>query len=382
MNDQLNRKCLKFSLVVLGIIISCILFYTTIKNFSNVLLFIRNFLSVFGTIFLGLSFAYIINPLIMYFKGLLSKLSKQKNNSKAVRFFSVFLSYVLVLIILCAFIWYLIPSLVTNIGFFVSNFSSYLGKFRVFFKNISMNLPFGQTIFNEFNEFIIKFAENFTSWLSINFAKIITVLYATTDAVTNFIVAFIISIYMSFSKEHLIAQLKKLILAVFPRDFCDKTMVLFRIINQSFSGYVSCVFISSAIIGALCLLCMSIFGLQYAPLISFIVMLTDIIPYFGPFIGAAIGTILLLLVNPTDAFWFLIIILVLQQVTSYVINPKIIGKTTGLSSIFVIMSVIIMGDLFGVIGMIIAVPVFVVLLRIIEYFIEIKQKEQSNEKST
>ena len=127
---------------------------------------------------------------------------------------------------------------------------------------------------------------------------------------------------------------------------------------------------------------MSIFGLQYAPLISFIVMLTDIIPYFGPFIGAAIGTILLLLVNPTDAFWFLIIILVLQQVTSYVINPKIIGKTTGLSSIFVIMSVIIMGDLFGVIGMIIAVPVFVVLLRIIEYFIEIKQKEQSNEKST
>ena len=109
-------------------------------------------------------------------------------------------------------------------------------------------------------------------------------------------------------------------------------------------------------------------------------MITDIIPYFGPFIGAGIGAVLLLLAEPIDALWFLIIIFVLQQLTANFINPKIIGKSTGLDSVYVILSIIVMGGFFGIFGMIIGVPIFVILMKAVRKLIEIRIKEENNEK--
>ena len=217
-------------------------------------------------------------------------------------------------------------------------------------------------------------------WFDTNLIQIINMVYRTTDTVITFLVAFFISIYISYSKNNLISQIKKLMLAFLPRNWCDNIMKIAYVINDSFSGYMSGVFLSSIIIGVLCYICTSICSIAYAPLISFIVMITDVIPFFGPFIGAAIGALLLILVNPIDALYFLIIILVLQQLTAYLINPRIIGRITGLDSVYVILSIIIMGGFFGLVGTVIGVPVFVIILKAIRKFIELRSKEEKNEK--
>lgn len=333
-------------------------------------------MSVFKTILIAFALAYVLHPAICFFKKRLFARIKNETLSQTL---SVILIYVLIVLFFTIIIWQLIPALVNNIAFFASNFNNYMGRFTQFAKNISSKIYFGNKISESFNDSIIELARYITSWFSGNFMNIINIAFKTTGILTDVIVSFFVSIYMSISHSRLTAQLKKTMLSLLPLKQCDRIMHILYVINDSFSGYISGVLISALITGVLCLFCMSIFGLQYAPLISFIVTLTDIIPYFGPFIGAAAGSVLLLLVNPTEALWFLAIILIIQQFTSNIINPGIIGKATGLDSIYVILSIIIMGGFFGITGMIIGVPVFVILLRITKKFISTRIKEESNE---
>ncbi len=378
MNDEFNRKCFRRALYCFGVIALSILFFLVIRDLSSFIAALKAFFGVFDTILTALVFAYVLHPAIAFFQKLLKKVFKKP---KTVLVASIFTVYFIVLLFMGVFIWQLIPALVSNIGFFTSNFTIYLRSFRQFAAQVSDDIFFGQKLFEALNDTVVDIARSLTDWFSGNFVELLNMLFKTTDIVIGFLVSFIISIYMSYSRDTLLSQLKKILLAVFPREICDKIMNAAHVVNDCFSGYMSGVCVSAIIIGILCFICMSVFGLEYAPLISFIVMLTDIIPYFGPFIGAGLGAVLLVLVNPWHAFWFLIIILVLQQVTSNIINPGIIGKATGLDSIYVIISIIVMGGLFGVIGMLVGVPIFVIILRIVRKFIASRAKENNNEKS-
>lgn len=378
MNNEFNRKCFQKALYCFGVIALSILFFHVIRDLSGFAAAIKAFFGVFDTILTALVFAYILHPLILFFRKRFSKLFKKP---KKVLVLSIFVTYFIVLLFLGVFIWQLVPALISNITYFASNFASYLRSFRQFASDVSGDIYFGREIFDAINDTLVVIAQTVTDWFSGNFLELVDVLFKTTDIIIGFVVSFIISVYMSYSRDTLLSQLKKVMIAVFPRKVCDKIMYAAYVVNDCFSSYMSGVFLSALIIGLLCLICMSIFGLEYAPLISFIVMLTDIIPYFGPFIGAGLGAVLLVLVNPWHALWFLIIVFVLQQLTSNIINPGIIGKATGLDSIYVIISIIVMGGFFGVVGMIIGVPIFVIILRIIRKFISSRTKENSNEKS-
>ena len=352
------------------------LFYFAIRNPVSLLGAFSSFFKVFKTIFIAFAFAYILNPIIYFFK---KRLFSRIKNDAISHTISVFLTYALLILFLTILVWQLIPALVNNISFFATNFNSYMEQFSEFAANISSKIYFGNDLLEKFNESIIEVARYISGWFSNNFINIINIIFKTTDLAADFIVAFFLSIYMSLSRDKLTAQIKKVTVSLLSHKKYSRVTRILSVVNESFSGYISGVIVSALITGLLCLLCMSVFGLEYAPLISFIVTITDIIPYFGPFIGAAAGSVLLLLANPADALWFLIIILVLQQITSNIINPGIIGKATGLDSIYVILSIIIMGGFFGITGMITGVPVFVILLKAVKKFISLRTKEKSNE---
>ncbi len=191
----------------------------------------------------------------------------------------------------------------------------------------------------------------------------------TVNVVFDLFVAMIICVYVLNSKEMFQAQAKKLILAVFKTERAESIFELGRITNQTFGGFINGKIIDSIIIGIICFIVMNLLNLPLAVLISVIVGITNIIPFFGPFIGAIPSILLLLIIDPVAAVKFAIWVLVLQQLDGNIIGPKILGDSTGLASFWVMFAIIVAGGLFGFVGMVVGVPCFAVFYTYVTRFV-------------
>ena len=192
-------------------------------------------------------------------------------------------------------------------------------------------------------------------------SAILSGVVGTLGMVADFFVALIICIYILNSKETFSGQSKKLVLAVCKPQKAEKIFTFGKICNETFGGFINGKIIDSIIIGILCFFAMTVLKLPMAILISVVVGVTNIIPFFGPFIGAIPSILILLIVEPIAALKFAIMVLVLQQLDGNVIGPKILGKTTKLASFWVMFAIIVGGGLFGLPGMILGVPVFAII---------------------
>ena len=179
-------------------------------------------------------------------------------------------------------------------------------------------------------------------------------------ALWNFIIGFIISIYVLGSKEKFAGQAKKIVYALFDRKAGNEVISNFRFIHDTFIGFIGGKIVDSIIIGIICFVCTNIIGTPYAILVSVIIGVTNVIPFFGPWIGGAPSALLVLMVDPLQALYFIILILIIQQFDGNILGPKILGDSTGLSGFWVIFSITIFGGLFGVLGMVVGVPIFAV----------------------
>lgn len=179
-------------------------------------------------------------------------------------------------------------------------------------------------------------------------------------ALWNLVIGFIISIYLLGSKEKFAGQAKKIVYAVFDRKAGNELVSNFRFIHSTFIGFIGGKIIDSIIIGIICFVCTSIIGTPYSILVSVIIGVTNVIPFFGPWIGGIPSALLVLMVDPKQALYFGILIIFIQQFDGNILGPKILGDSTGLSSFWVIFSITIFGGFFGVLGMIVGVPIFAV----------------------
>ena len=198
----------------------------------------------------------------------------------------------------------------------------------------------------------------------------------TLGTMVDILVALVICVYILNSKEIFVAQSRKLVLAVFKKERAEKFFELGRISNQTFGGFINGKIIDSAIIGVLCFIAMTLLNIPMTMLISVVIGVTNIIPFFGPFIGAIPSIIILLIVEPVAALKFGIMILILQQLDGNIIGPKILGKTTRLASFWVMFAIIVGGGLFGFPGMILGVPVFAILYTYISRGVNNRLKEK------
>ncbi len=191
--------------------------------------------------------------------------------------------------------------------------------------------------------------------------------------IVNIILAFVISCYLMSDRNALLHNIKKILYAIFDQTVAYKIIVTVKECNQLFSQFIIGKFIDSLIIGILCFILMSFLNLPYADLISLVVGITNMIPYFGPFIGAIPGTIILLIISPKQALIFVLLILALQQFDGAILGPRILGESVGLRPIWIIFAITVGGALGGVLGMFLGVPIVAVIIYLLgnlcDYFL-------------
>ena len=201
-------------------------------------------------------------------------------------------------------------------------------------------------------------------------------LRTTASSLWNIVIGIIISLYILIEKEKFIAISRKITTALLPEKAAIKTLEIAHRSNMIFGKFLSGKILDSFIIGILTFIILSIFNMPYTLLVSVIVGITNIIPFFGPFIGAIPSFIIIVFVSPVKALWFLVIILVIQQIDGNIIGPKILGDSVGLSAFWILFSIMIAGEYFGVVGMIVGVPIFAVIYSLVKEFIEAKLKKK------
>lgn len=330
---------------------------------------IRPFLSVLTPFFWAFGIAYLINPLMM----LIEKKFKLK------RAFSLMISYILVIICVYILIAIIVPTIFDSLSELFSNLSEYASSAESWINNTlaSMNVPLD---LNHLNTSATEFISKTSTLLSNIVGSLLTQTIKITSSVVKFVFGFIISIYMLMDKETLIEGCKKITIAVMPSEKSSELFISFMAeAHNIFSRFIIGKIIDSLIIGVLCYIGLLLMGTQYAVLISFIVGLTNMIPYFGPFIGMIPAFLLTLIVQPSMAIWVLLFIFILQQFDGWYLGPKILGDQVGVSPLFIIFAVTVGGGIFGVLGMFLSVPIIALIKIYTEKFIEyrLENKKQN-----
>lgn len=388
-----DKKHTSLAIYAFLVLAAAMLFYEALQNAGS--LFGR-FASVIGylqPVIIGFVIAYLLNPLLRRLDDRLLPRLLQRVRVKATirRGIAIGLTYLITLICLSLFVAIVIPQLVSSIESLFSNMPYYIKTVTGIYRNLLSRLTEMQILnqgteleylSNNFIGRLVVITEGMLEKTGEYMEGMVSVVFLATTKITagliNVILGIIISIYLLYDREKLFAQVKKITAAVFPDRFCRLLYELAQDSNRIFSGFIIGKVIDSIIIGILCFIVMSILGLPFAVLISVIVGVTNVIPYFGPFIGAIPGALIIFIINPPQALWFLIFIFVLQQFDGNILGPKILGDTTGLSALWVIFAITLFSRLLGVMGMFIGVPLFAILYswikKIIAFLLERKGK--------
>ena len=372
------RKYVRAGVTAFLVLAASMIFYYLLFHQTSVRTAFHNVLDILSPLIAALILAYVISPIINFIEQrIIARLFARHGKTQSVRCkklaraLLILLTYVAMLFALYGLIATLIPELFSSITNIVSNFSNYANNIQDFATKVLANYPEMQ---QTADQYISMFSAKLSNWLTNDLMPMLrTFLLNLSGQLVNMVTFFknillgaIVAIYMLYNKESYIAKLKKAVYALLGLDHGNAVIRDCQYVNQEFSGFLVGKVIDSIIIGAICYLVTSLIGTPYALLVSVIIGVTNIIPFFGPFIGAIPCALLLLLgSNPWDALYFLIFIVILQQVDGNIIGPKILGNTTGVSSFWVLFSILLFGGLWGLVGMVIAVPLFGVIYDII-----------------
>lgn len=360
-----NDKYATISAYAVGTFIICLIAAGIISNLSAVGNGVSVFLSAISPVIWGAVIAYLLNPVMIWSEEALSKVTgRNKPHPKLNRILATVIAVIFLFAVLVAVISIIIPQVYESIMSIVNNFETYMKNVEDWINGILSNYPdilkFIDSKFDDIRNTFDKIMNDFIPKLGDIIVKIRDGAMGAVSVLSDFVIGIIVAVYFLFDKEHFLAQGRKVICAAVPKKYTDTVFRIFTLTNRSMSGFISGKIIDSIIIGLLCMLCMTVLKFDYALLISVIVGITNIIPVFGPIIGAVPGGLLLLLSSPRQVIPFIVLIIVIQQLDGNVIGPKILGNTTGLSAFWVLFAILVGGDLFGVPGMILGVPIFAV----------------------
>lgn len=383
-----NEKYTTISVYTILTFAVCLLVYAVIFNFTVIGDIINKICSVASPIIWGLVIAYLLNPIMMWIEKRLRKITERKKpKRKLTRVISVVITMIIFLAMLFALCSLIIPQVTGSIKGIISNISTYINNFEKWISEILAKYPeilskvyeqienFETTIMDTINNKIVPEIDEIMK-------KITDSVQSVLLAIKDFIIGIIVAVYFLMDKEHFQAQMKKIVCAFLPQRASSGVLRVCTQVNTSISGFVSGKIIDSIIIGCLCFICMTIMKLDFAVLISVIVGITNIIPFFGPIVGSVPSALLLLVSTPKQVIPFLILILVIQQLDGNIIGPKILGQSTGLSAFWVLFSILVGGGLFGFAGMLLGVPIFAVVYSLINEYVTYRLENKNLSTST
>ncbi len=374
----LNKKTLKFVLIVVTftLVLSWCLNHS--DAFQGV---ISDILGLFSPFFAGACIAFIINTVLRPIENLWDKVPKKfrtKHFDKAKRPVCLTFSILVVLGTVFAILFMIIPQFIETVTSFanklpqyISNLSGLVDKLRAFLARHNFVLPSFDFNWSKVGNYVTKFVSDYSETF-INATVEITTTIVTS--IVNFVIAIFFSIYILAKKERLGKHFSRLLYATAPKEKSERIIRITKLTSDTFTKFVTGQLLEAIIIGVLCFIGMLILNIPYAGIISVLIGFTALIPVFGALFGTAIGALLILLVEPIKSLWFIIFIIVLQQIETNLIYPKVVGKTVGLPGILVLVSVTVGGGAFGILGMLFSVPICTVFYCLYKEFVENRLK--------
>ena len=373
MKLDFNRKYTTIAIYAVLTVAASALIILGLVHIKAVNAALKSFLKLLSPFIWGFVLAYILTPLLNVTEKILQKLFKGKFPRKGARVIAILVAYGIAVLIVTVFFRIVMPQLISSVSSlaalfttWVTNITPLINQFIEGYDLQNFNLAgIDSSYIDKLLNTATEMVKGFSTYLTAAIPQVVQATASLAMGILDVVLGVIISIYLLFSKERFFAHVKKFCYAFFPKKGVEKVLEITHESNRIFSGFINGKILDSCIIGVLCFLFMSLFRWPYAMLISVIVGVTNVIPYFGPFIGAIPSILILLIVEPKTALLFAIFVLALQQLDGNVIGPKILGDSTGLSSFWVIFSITVFGSLLGPIGMFIGVPLFAVIYSLV-----------------
>lgn len=362
---------LMFMIFIVGALL--IIFNQIVGNYESFSEGVGTIKTIISPFIYGFVMAYLLSPIYnATVRGLYKLLGKYfKNKQRLFSFCKLVASVVAVVCLIGAvagLIALIVPQVIESLTGILKSLPQRLTQLSALFNDITSKMDNKRLamkmseIYAQVQTNLIELAQTkLLPGMGTLVGQVSTQVILTLKTMMNVMIGVMACVYMLNSKERFQGQFKKVILATLPKEKAEALFDFAKFTNRTFGGFINGKIIDSIIIGIICFILMEIFGFPYPILISAIIGITNVIPFFGPFIGAIPAAIIILLVSPIHALYFLILIFILQQVDGNIIGPAILGNTTGIASFWVLFSIVIGGGLFGFIGMVLGVPVFAII---------------------
>ncbi len=353
----------------------CILLYFIIAHFAIIREAFYYVSALAFPFILGFAIAFLLNqPMLFIERRLLGKTKLKQSTKRSISAIGALLLGILIVVL---FLWIVIPQLFDSLMMLADKIPGYVEGFQedveALIAEHNIDLRQIQDLLGDQSDIFSKITTYFTDLLP----QMLSASYQFGKTLMNILIGIVAGLYILLDKERFSRNVKRANYAFLPKGVADYLSKLIHIIEDIFNNFIVGKAIDSLIIGILCYIGLNVFGFPYAPLLAFVVGITNMIPVFGPFIGAVPGILILLIIEPMESLYFALFILVLQQFDGNILGPLILGDKLGLPSLAILFSVCVGGGLFGIVGMFIGVPTFAVLYyaikELIDYRLEKKQ---------
>lgn len=371
MKTKINISDMKnWTLLILIAVFS----YWGLNNLELFVGIFKNIFKVLSPFILGGIIAFILNIPMVKIERFLKKKIKKKNN--LVRIISIILSLLLFVVVIVFIALLLIPELIENIKMLIDTIPGLLDKTEVFILDLLDKYPDIQVQIKQFFSKTDDISKVITNVLNYCVNGAIGFISSFVSGFITFFTAIVFSIYMLSQKEYLIRGTKKLLYTILNKDKANKVLEIGSMANKTFGKFISGQCMEAVILGVIMFIAFSIFRFPYALIIAVLTAVTALIPIFGALIAMAIGTILIAITNPLQAIIFIIVFQVVQQIEGNFIYPKVVGKSVGLSPMWTLLAITVGGNLFGIVGMLIGLPLASIIYSIITSLVNNKLKEK------
>ncbi|MEG0215262.1 MAG: AI-2E family transporter [Hungatella sp.] len=393
MGEHKFKEYIYAGVTLVLVIATCIVFALLFLRWDSVRTGIRALNNILAPITYGAILAYLLTPIYnrtvrLTKRGLQSHMKNETHTERLAKMVGTLVSLILMSVVIIGLIRMVIPQIVSSIIGIINSLPSYAEKISLWIQTIFVNNPsVEETVLSLYNQGVEKLIVWSTTDLVPNLERVIagvfTGVMSVVNVVKNALIGIIVMVYLLNIKDKLCTQAKKIVYAFTSLRLANEIIEKTRFIHQVFGGFIIGKLVDSLIIGILCFVALKLMRMPYLVLVSVIIGVTNIIPFFGPFIGAIPSALLILLVSPRQCLYFLGFILLLQQFDGNILGPKILGDSTGLSSFWVLFSILLFGGLMGPIGMIIGVPTFAVLYKLLSERVSasLKKKQLSTDTS-
>jgi len=372
-----NKKYTTIAIYSFFVIAAAIIFYLILSGIDRFNQVITNYISIIYPFIYGFIIAYLINFPLRFFTNHLENIGFLKKADKSkIHIISLILAYILSGFLVYLFITFILPQLIVSVTGLVRRIPDYIKTTTDFIEGLPNDVSIPPVALDFINKRWAELAEFINEIATDLLPTVVTFVRNTAQSFLNLFLGIVISVYMLAEKERFISIAKKINYSIFSNKLSEKLIKIARRSHNIFSNFLGGKILDSAIVGVICFIVLSIVRMPYTLLVSFIVAVTNVIPFFGPFIGAVPSFLIIFFESPVMAMWFVVIIIILQQIDGNIIGPKILGDSLGISSFWILFAVLVSGKIFGFVGMVIGVPLFVLVYSMAKEIIEERLKSK------